>query len=262
MDFDPTLIDGVRLLSLDAGNTIVFLDHDALAEAAAEGGYMLDRARLPDAYGAAIRALGSLSAPPRPDPEIPSTWNALMCNFMLLAGITPEQAPGCTRALWRAHRRFGLWRRIPEDLPAALTELRATGVRLCVVSNAEGNLEEFFGQLGIAGLFDLIIDSHVVGVEKPDPVIFGHALRHFGVSPDQVLHLGDVVATDVLGARAAGIRAALLDPAGHYAGLHPDVPRVPSAAAVARAICARHQKSTAKTENASAYPSAVPPASR
>jgi FMN phosphatase YigB (HAD superfamily) len=51
-----------------------------------------------------------------------------------------------------------------------------------------------------------------------------------------VLHLGDVVATDVVGARAAGLRAALLDPFGHYVGQHPDVPRVPSVAEVARAI--------------------------
>ena len=52
----------------------------------------------------------------------------------------------------------------------------------------------------------------------------------------RALHLGDVFATDILGARAAGLRHALIDPHGHYAGRHLDVPRVPGVVEVACAI--------------------------
>ena len=84
--------------------------------------------------------------------------------------------------------------------------------------------------------FDLGVDSGKGGIEKPDPRIFRIALDNFAVKPERALHLGDVFATDVLGARAAGVRHALIDPYKHYAGRHAEVPRVPGVVAVARAI--------------------------
>jgi FMN phosphatase YigB (HAD superfamily) len=62
--------------------------------------------------------------------------------------------------------------------------------------------------------------------------------NRFGVPAGRALHLGDNYATDVLGARAAGMRVALVDPYGHLDGRHADVPRVPGAAEVARALAA------------------------
>jgi putative hydrolase of the HAD superfamily len=97
-------------------------------------------------------------------------------------------------------------------------------------------LEGLFRDLGILGHFDHVIDSGIVGVEKPDPRIFRIALDRFGIPASRALHLGDFFASDVLGARAAGIRHALIDPFGHYEGEHADVPRVPGATEVARAI--------------------------
>jgi HAD superfamily hydrolase (TIGR01509 family) len=240
MTVPADLICDVSVLSLDAGNTVVFLDHDALANAAAEAGFVLDRGALPAAEGAAKRALdaGAALPSPLPDPAIPPTWSTFMAAIVQLASLDPAAVPACTRALWHAHRRSNLWRRVPADLAAAITALRQHGVRVCVVSNSEGHLIDLFQELGIASLFDLIIDSHVVGFEKPDPRIFAPVLSRFGVAPAQVLHLGDVVATDVVGARAAGIRAALIDPLDHYGGQHADVPRVVSVAAVAQALCA------------------------
>ena len=161
-----------------------------------------------------------------------------MATMVQRAGLDPARVPDCTRALWAVHRQRNLWQHVPADLPAAISLLRAHDVPVCVVSNSEGRLLDLFGQLGLTPLFDLIIDSHTVGVEKPDPAIFSHVLTHFAVPAEDVLHLGDVFATDVVGARAAGLRAGLIDPLDHYQGQHPDVTRVPSAAAVARAICA------------------------
>ena len=244
MTIAPALIQDLQLLSLDAGNTIVFLEHAAVAAAAHDAGFALDRDALAPAEGAAKRALDTQVglAAPLPDPEIPPIWSNFMRTMVQLAGVDLADSAACTRALWRAHRQQNLWRHVPSDLPAAITAVRAHGVPVCVVSNSEGRLVDLFEQLGIAALFDLIVDSHVVGVEKPDPGIFAHALRHFDVRPEAVLHLGDVVATDVVGARAAGLRAALIDPLDHYAGQHPDVPRVSGVTAVARAICAHPRR--------------------
>jgi HAD superfamily hydrolase (TIGR01509 family) len=85
---------------------------------------------------------------------------------------------------------------------------------LAVVSNSDGRLEEALDCLGLARYFDSILDSAVVGVEKPDPEIFRIAAREVGVAPEQAVHVGDLYWIDVLGARAAGVEPVLLDPGG------------------------------------------------
>jgi putative hydrolase of the HAD superfamily len=118
----------------------------------------------------------------------------------------------------------------------ALDGARARGVKVAVISNSEGKLDGLFVDLGLRGHFDLVVDSALVGVEKPDPRIFAVALETLGVPADRALHLGDLYATDIVGARAAGLRCALVDPFEHYAGRHPGVPRVPGVVEVARAM--------------------------
>jgi hypothetical protein len=61
-------------------------------------------------------------------------------------------------------------------------------------------------------LVDFVVDSGVVGVEKPDPRIFRIACERAGVKPAEAVHVGDFYDIDVLGARAAGVHALLLDP--------------------------------------------------
>ena len=62
------------------------------------------------------------------------------------------------------------------------------------------------------------------------------ALDAYALRPDEALHLGDSIATDVDGARAAGMRVALVDPHGHCEGRAEGVPRVTGAVEVARAV--------------------------
>jgi len=85
------------------------------------------------------------------------------------------------------------------------------GYTIGVVSNAEGRVEKDLGAAGYEGLLDVVVDSHVVGVEKPDPRIFHIALERLGADPAGAVFLGDVPSVDVVGARAAGIAPILLD---------------------------------------------------
>jgi putative hydrolase of the HAD superfamily len=57
-----------------------------------------------------------------------------------------------------------------------------------------------------------VIDSTVVGIEKPDPGIFKLALRRIGCPPENVVHVGDMLSTDIAGARGVGIEAVHFDP--------------------------------------------------
>ena len=121
------------------------------------------------------------------------------------------------------HRQFNLWETVPDDVAPALAALRARGLRLVVVSNANGTLLRLFARLGLAASFDVIFDSHVVGIEKPDPRFFQHALEKSGALPETTVHVGDLFHVDVVGARSAGIATILLDAGNLYAGY--DCPR-------------------------------------
>jgi putative hydrolase of the HAD superfamily len=61
-----------------------------------------------------------------------------------------------------------------------------------------------------------VVDSGVVGVEKPDPAIFAYALDALDLEPAQVWYLGDTVRYDAAGAEAAGLSAWIIDHGGHH----------------------------------------------
>jgi putative hydrolase of the HAD superfamily len=77
--------------------------------------------------------------------------------------------------------------------------------RLGLVSNFYGNLVGVCADVGLAGLFDVVVDSTRVGVTKPDPRIFHHATRALGVEPREATFIGDSPSRDMAGARDVGM---------------------------------------------------------
>jgi putative hydrolase of the HAD superfamily len=106
------------------------------------------------------------------------------------------------------------------DAAPALAQLRAAGLRLAVVSNWDCSLTAVLGGLGLAAAVDAIVVSAEVGARKPDPRIFRVALEQLGCEAGKALFVGDSLETDVLGARAAGLRALLLDRTANAPGEH------------------------------------------
>jgi len=104
------------------------------------------------------------------------------------------------------------------DVLAALERLRAAGLRLVVVSNWDVSLHDRLAETGIAERVDGAIASAELGVAKPAPAIFAHALALAGVPAGEALHVGDSPVEDVQGARAAGIESVLLSRDGGSPG--------------------------------------------
>jgi putative hydrolase of the HAD superfamily len=111
-------------------------------------------------------------------------------------------------------------RQIPASIEA-LPRLADTGVSIGIVSNSDGTVEEQLLEAGICQVGSgrgvsvmVVVDSFIVGIEKPDPAIFRHALGLMGVSPAHAIHVGDTGWADVEGARAAGLRPVHFDPLG------------------------------------------------
>jgi HAD superfamily hydrolase (TIGR01549 family) len=126
------------------------------------------------------------------------------------------------------HATENLWEYVPDFVRPALIELRGLGLKLVVVSNANGTLVRAFHRVGLAPLVDVMLDSQEVGFEKPDRRLFDTALEQSGADRATTIHVGDFYNIDVIGARNAGLRAILVDQAGLYADA--DCPRIASIA--------------------------------
>jgi HAD superfamily hydrolase (TIGR01509 family) len=220
-------------LLLDAGGTLVMFDHQACAALLGRFGVTvsaeaLELAHRPahDAYAAELAAGG----------EHERGWERLMGRWMALAGVPAARCDEMVAAIRREHAEGrNLWRRVPEGLPEALAALRRDGMRLGVVSNSEGGLAQLFAELGLDELFDVLLDSHHEGVQKPDPEIFLRASRRLGIAPERCLYAGDIPEVDVVGALAAGMGAVLIDAFDahrEYAG----APRFRSVVELSRAL--------------------------
>jgi HAD superfamily hydrolase (TIGR01509 family) len=90
--------------------------------------------------------------------------------------------------------------------------------QLGIVSNFYGNLKTVCHSAGLASLFAVMVDSHCVGVEKPDPAIFRAALEPLGATPETTVFVGDSLRRDREGARRTGMRFIWIAPHEVQAG--------------------------------------------
>jgi putative hydrolase of the HAD superfamily len=216
MWFDPL----PRAVLIDVGFTLTFCDGDRIAASAAVAGITADpsalhrvesllRAELKESIGTAIK----------PHDPAGKAWGETFFRRMLelAAGqADPDVLDRAAEIVWRDHLGRNIWCRVGSGVKEAVARLRAGGFRLAVVSNSEGTVEAMLEEVGLRSYFETVVDSWVVGVAKPDPEIFAITLRRLGLGPEQAMMVGDSPRMDVAGARAAGIRAALLDPLDLY----------------------------------------------
>jgi putative hydrolase of the HAD superfamily len=112
------------------------------------------------------------------------------------------------------------FRLFPDVLPA-IHQLRDSGYRIGVITNVTDDPTESIESMGLKGAFEAIIASCLVGYEKPDIRIFQAALAALHADPNQAVHVGDQFLADVEGAKAAGMKAVLLDRHDLQDGKHP-----------------------------------------
>jgi putative hydrolase of the HAD superfamily len=203
---------------LDAGGVLVYPNWTRISRALAKRGVHVDPDVLARAEPFAKKQIDDRTT-------ISSTTDAgrgwLYFNLIFeRAGVplTPEVEDALAE-LHAYHQTSNLWELVPPVVAPSLAALRQRGLKLTVVSNANGRLNVLFDRLHLAGCVDCLLDSYVEGVEKPDPRFFGIALERSGARPETTIHVGDLYQVDVIGARAAGLRGVLLD----EAGLYPDV---------------------------------------
>ena len=120
---------------------------------------------------------------------------------------------------WERHENFELY----DDVAGVLASLRASGLRLGLVSNSARDVREFARHHGLD--VDAGISSFHHGRTKPHASIFRAVLELLEVEPPEAAMVGDTIADDIEGARALGMQAILVD----REGLHRDFePRIES----------------------------------
>lgn len=98
------------------------------------------------------------------------------------------------------------------DAVPALRRAAAAGLAVAVLTNGdEEQQRRKVSRVGLAGEIGLLVASSVLPAGKPDVRAFRHTADLLGVEPASVLMVGDSLPKDVLGARAAGWDAVLLD---------------------------------------------------
>jgi HAD superfamily hydrolase (TIGR01549 family) len=221
---------------LDAGGVLIYPNWWRVADALAKHGVTVSPEALMLADPVARRELDDLRV-------IGGTTDAsrgwLFFDLVLAHADTPrsEATASALAELHEYHSASNLWEYVPPDVVPALEALRGRGLRLVVVSNANGTLLAHMDRLGLTAQFDCILDSADEGVEKPDPRFFDIALARSGALKETTIHVGDLYYVDVMGARSAGLRGVLLD----EANLRPDAdcPRVQSLDELVEEIASR-----------------------
>ena len=208
---------------LDIGGVFHLPDPIRIANACQGAGHPIDIAQVPKAHYAGCAVFdhpGTELAPPWA-----RWWPAYLGAFARALGIEdPGTIKRVLELLADEFMTVGLWEHEIEGARDGLQALAATGVRLGIVSNNDGEalarlraieLAQVGAGPGVA--VECIIDSGAVGIEKPDPRIFELALISMQLKPAQCWYVGDMPGIDAVGADRAGIRPFIVDPYGHQA---------------------------------------------
>ena len=99
---------------------------------------------------------------------------------------------------------------IESEILSALDRLREVGIRIGLVSDAGADDVESWPQSPLRDRCDAVIFSYQLGIRKPDPRIYQHALDTLGVRPDETMFVGDGGSDEHRGARAIGLRTVLV----------------------------------------------------
>lgn len=202
----------------DAGGVLVLPDPTVIGPLLAPYGAATDYATLHRAHYAAMRAQDR-------DGHGLDDWPVYDAAYVRAAGIDEAEIDEAAVLLGRTRSPL-LWRYPIAGAADALRGLADAGVLIGVVSNASGQIEQALRRFAVCQVGEgpcvpvaCVVDSHTVGVAKPDPAIFDFAFHQLppGIERARVAYVGDSVRNDVRGAQAAGLHALHLDPYDDHA---------------------------------------------
>lgn len=207
------MVNQLRGIFLDAGNTLLFVDRRRIFDAIRDAGVEPLVERFEAVEYRARQQLAARASESSGGTEA-HVWAAYFGSILRHCGVPEDRLEAVAARLREMHSELHLWTYVLPGTREALEQLRAHGYRLGVISNADGRVAQLLERAGLLAFLEIVVDSGIEGVEKPDPRIFQVALERMGLEPADSLYAGDLYHVDVVGARSAGMRAVLVDPVG------------------------------------------------
>ena len=200
----------ITTVFFDVGNTLLFPNHARIHAPLAERGLTPDPEHLRDLERRTKNKFDDVVT--HNGSHDHGFWWMFYTQLLQELGLQDDSVRD---QLVSAIRNSANWDRI---LPGTCELLQQIGAeyRIGVISNADGKIDQVLAKCDIARCFRAITDSGLVGVEKPRPEIFQHALKSLNAAPEESLYVGDVYSVDYLGAKGAGMHAILMDVPGAY----------------------------------------------
>jgi putative hydrolase of the HAD superfamily len=204
---------GFEAVSLDVGGVLVVPDHGVLAAALTRAEVSYDRTRFHVGHYLAMAAVDEAVSEPE-------DFTDYLGGFVAAVAV-----PDADRR--RAHDALAdvlatpVWCQPVPGARQGVSQLAAAGVRLAVTSNSDGTIADHLRRHewvqvgeGPGATVEVITDSGVIGVGKPDAAVYQATISGLGVPPERILHVGDSVVYDVAGAAACGLQSVHMDPHG------------------------------------------------
>lgn len=205
----------IRAVTFDYWNTLMYETAGA------------SRNRRIDAWMGILESVGFTVERERLDAVFEESWQSFVTRWTANEQVHAAQAaeeiveslgfevpPAVRRDLVEAFTAAGTQIELhaTEGVGECIRALRDAGVRIGIICDVgmtpSVTLRRHLGDRGLMDLFDHWSFSDEVGVYKPDPVIFRHALEGLGgVDPAEAAHVGDLRRTDIAGARGMGMTA-------------------------------------------------------
>ena len=205
---------GLTAVLFDLGRTLATPEDWVGATARALDRIGLDGSRAADVVAAASDAAGGPEGPPA-GREALDRWRHVWCSAVVeamgLSGAAVEPTAAWLRHVVEAETLF----RPPyPEVAAEIETLAAAGWRMAVISNNDGRAAAKTAAIGLANRFELILDSMIEDVAKPNPELLRRGARRMGLAPAACAYVGNDHGADVVAAKEAGMFAVWINRAG------------------------------------------------
>lgn len=197
----------IRAVTLDAHGVLLLPDPNAIRTILGPFDCRPNDLRCWQSHYEMVAILDSMA-----DPD----WPKMNRSFAAALGVQPRHQDQAGNELASEIYLGTSWVPAP-GAAAALLRLTGQGFAIAVVTNTvHGATKDMLERMNVCGgsaaPVEAIIDSHVIGIEKPDRRPFQMALDAMSVTAAESVHIGDSLHSDVAGALAVGMEAVHIDP--------------------------------------------------
>jgi HAD superfamily hydrolase (TIGR01549 family) len=233
--------NAIKVLFLDVGNTLMSIDYEMVCRELERNGIHCDAGILHRADASARPIISSEVNKIKKDPSMDervflftTIIEQLPIKIIKHLDSTEQVAHSLVSVLFNKENVMRLWAHVLPGTEEALDKFQAMGFKMHVIGNADGLLEQRLADANLRKYFGVVIDSHIVQIEKPDPRIFNIALEAANCEPQYALYAGDIYEVDIAGAESVGMQAVLVDPFSDYDNINCE--RVPDLLSLAEKL--------------------------